>query len=76
MTITRVGSTGNYATGWELAFGGKRRGSKQPSTSTTRGVKKAKAAKKPAGASKATVKSAAKRVSKPATKKAKAKKRG
>ncbi len=44
MSIIRVGSTGKYADGWELAFGKKSR--KSPTTKKTARAKKSATAKK------------------------------
>ena len=70
MTITRVGSSQQYADGWELAFGkGKKKASKKS-------VKKAATGKKKTATKKAGSKSAKKTVSakKKASPKPKAKK--
>ncbi|MCA9193723.1 MAG: hypothetical protein KDB03_18250 [Planctomycetales bacterium] len=54
MTITRVGSTEKYASGWENVFGGKRKASKKPASKAKVVVKAAaKPAKKVAAKKKA-----------------------
>ena len=62
MTITRVGSTTQYADGWELAFGGK----KKKATSGAKTSPKKKAAKK--AVARKTKKKAAKKTARKKTK--------
>jgi hypothetical protein len=47
VTITRVGATQKYATGWEAAFGGKKRTKRKQATASAakRGTPKKKATK-------------------------------
>lgn len=60
MTITRVGSNEKYASGWDLAFGGKKKAAKSAKKAAKKKAVK-KPAKKAAAASKAKKKPAKKK---------------
>lgn len=61
MTIVRVGSTDKYASGWETAFGGKKKAKAAPATAAPKAAAKSTAKAAPKKAAKKSPAKKAKR---------------